>query len=132
MFLSRGIVLLSAALLLLVSCNQKKESVSRKAHPDVPSEVRQTVLMRIDRMETDTQGRFRVRAFVENDPRIPVILIPNLIHREGRDVDTTLAENRHLLRLRKLPKGTRINAEIYWKSYKTPARALLMNYEIVK
>ncbi|RMH60442.1 MAG: hypothetical protein D6677_13650 [Calditrichaeota bacterium] len=117
-----------------LACGSKTEKAdgSRPSDRDAPKEIRQTVLFDIQGIDTPAKGPFMVRAAVVNDTRTPALLIPNLVRKEGKGIDTTLAENRHMLKLRALPAGTRVEAQVYWKSYKLPARALLMDYKIVK
>ncbi len=122
-------------LFIIVSCGSRTSDTKPAASAQAPSvamEKKQTLKVRVESLKNLPEKRFSVMVRLLDDSSRVVECFPNFIRREGAGVDMEMPLNKKMAGLRELAPGTVLEVDIYWRQFKDPARALIMDFRPVE
>ncbi|HHM02721.1 MAG TPA: hypothetical protein ENJ15_06870 [Caldithrix abyssi] len=122
-----GVLLIFLALSCSSRQTETKPAASAQSSP-VSMEKKETVKVKVEEVKRLADNRFSLLVRTLDDTSRLVECFPNFIRREGQALDMDMPANKKMLGLREMAPGTVLEMNLYWKQFKKPARALIMDF----
>jgi len=121
-------------LFMILSCGSSQSDTKPAASaqsPSVTMEKKQTLKVKVESLKTLPENRFSMMVRLLDDSSHVVECFPNFVRREGAALDMEAPVNKKMLGLREIAPGTVLEMDIYWQKFKSPSRALIMDFRPV-